>query len=164
MVELVLVLSILSVLTFVSIRYFSVTRFSATFQFEELRVALDYAHKRAIATGCHTQVDLSTNNSYRLLTVPDGAVPCDPASSFTAAVTRPTDGTSLYEGVFASGVTLTTNVDRIVFDGLGRIRLDDELAGISPLVLADVTVTIHQGGAPLRSMTASPLYGAFIEN
>lgn len=94
---------------------------------------LRYARKLAVATHCPVQVDF-TSTGYSVLQ----RASCD-SGSYTQAVTDPAEGTSGYSGSAPSGVAVTSTLDPLYFDALGRV-VDGTFAA------TDVTVGIGSLG------------------
>lgn len=113
--EVVLVLAILGILAaVVGPRFVGVSGFKSSLFFDDVRVALRYAQKLAVATGCNVQVTI-TASSYTLNQQPS----CSGAS-YTQAVTNPGNGSATYSGSAPAGTTVTSTLNPFRFDALGR--------------------------------------------
>lgn len=106
---------------------------------------LRYAHQLSTASGCPVQVDF-TSTSYTL-TQRSGCR----SGSFSQAVIDPTTNQSPYLVTAPSGVTITSTVDPLVFDTLGRTTTT---AGIV------ATATISVGGRALEAIGETGLVRA----
>ncbi len=116
MIELVVVLLLVGILGATAIpRFFTVSPFQQWGFNDELSSAIRYANKIAIATGCDTRV-VTTTNSYDLK---QRATSCS-SGSFTREVQIPGGGTSGYNGIAPSGITLSAV--SFYFDSNGRPR------------------------------------------
>jgi MSHA pilin protein MshC len=115
--ELVVVLVIVGTLAIVALpRFFDVGIYQQRGFYDELVSALRYAHKHAIATGCHVRVRI-TSTGYDLLRAP-GLAGCKGAlGALSAPVANPGGGS--FSGSAPSGVALSAT--DFFFDGQGRV-------------------------------------------
>jgi len=117
MVELIVVLSLIGILAGVAgPRFFGKGGFDSRFFRNDVLSALRYAEKLAVATGCEVRVSF-TADSYSV-NLQDGD-PCT-GSSFTTAVIHPGTGASGYSNTAPAGVSVSSDVSPLTFDGLGR--------------------------------------------
>ena len=115
--ELVVVLALIGIIAGIAgPRFFGVSEFDERFFHDEVRNAVAYARKLAIASGCEVQVALNAGG-YELRQ----RQTCD-AGPFTAPVFHPASGALGYSGTPPPGVPLASTVTPLVFDGLGRAR------------------------------------------
>jgi MSHA pilin protein MshC len=115
--ELVLILVLLGGLAAVSApRFFSSSGFDERVFYEEVRSAVRYAGKLAVATGCDVQFSIS-GDSFSLAQ----QASCS-SGGWTQAVTHPATGAAGYSSQAPSGVSLGSGVNPIVFDALGRAK------------------------------------------
>jgi MSHA pilin protein MshC len=136
--ELVIVIAMLGILASVGVvRYFDTTSFQEDFFVEDVRGALGWARKLAVASGCEVQVTIG-GGGYELRQRPG----CT-GGGFSVPVSHPTTGTPGYASSAPTGVSLSSNVSPIVFDGLGRARNSGG---------AVVDVTISVGGRTLNTV------------
>ncbi|MCW8906214.1 MAG: prepilin-type N-terminal cleavage/methylation domain-containing protein [Sedimenticola sp.] len=130
LVELVVVLLVAGVLLAVGMpRFFDQLTFQEWGFSDELGGALRYAQKLAVASGCDTQVAISTGG-YQL----NQRASCD-SGAFTTPVRLPGSDASGYAGNAPGGVTLTPV--SLYFDSLGRPR-----ASASGALLGNTTVSV----------------------
>lgn len=143
LVELVVVLLVAGVLLAVGMpRFFNQLTFQEWGFSDELGGALRYAQKLAVASGCDTQVAISSSG-YQL----NQRASCD-SGAFTTLVRLPGGDASGYAGSAPGGITLTSV--SLYFDSLGRPR---DSAGGS--LLASST-TLNVGS---RTLTVEPQTG-----
>jgi MSHA pilin protein MshC len=115
--ELVTVIALLAILAaVVGPRFFGTDSFHERFALDSVRAALGYAQKLAVASGCEVQVSFA-RGGYELRRR-EGCT----SGGFTAPVRHPGTGASGYAETPSAGVSLTTSVDPLVFDALGRAR------------------------------------------
>ena len=116
LVELVVTLIIVGLLAAVAVpRFFDLQPFAARGFSDEVRAALRYAHKYAIATGCSVQVTI-VPNQYALLR-PAVAGNCSAAGPFGPPVLNPAGGN--FSGTAPAGVVLGGPAT-VVFNALGQ--------------------------------------------
>lgn len=128
--ELMLVLVFVAVLAAVGgPRLFSASAFRADVYRDEVRAALAHAQKRAVASGCEVQIAIDASG-YALSQRSGCTGPV-----FDLDVPHPAGGGGAYAGPAPDGVFLTSTVNPIVFDALGRAH---DAGG----TIADATVTV----------------------
>jgi MSHA pilin protein MshC len=114
-VELVLVIAIIGLLAAVAgPRFISIGSMKADLFQSEVLAALRYAQRLAVATGCGVQVQL-TASSYTL-TQQTGCA----GTSWTQAVVDPSTNGPSYVRTAPAGVVLSSSVNPLRFDPLGR--------------------------------------------
>jgi MSHA pilin protein MshC len=114
-VELVIALAIVAFLAAVAApRFLSMSEMNADLYRSEVLAALRYAQRLAVASGCGVQVQL-TASSYTLTqqTGCAGAV-------WSQAVVDPSTNAAAYARTAPGGVTLSSTVNPLRFDALGR--------------------------------------------
>lgn len=117
LVELVLVFVLVGVLSASALpRFFNTSNFSGRFFYDEAMSAVRYAHKLAVASGCHTQIAVTSTT----LTVTQ-RLNCT-TGGFTQPVVDPVAKTSGFTITAPNNITLTTSDLPIYFDTLGRAR------------------------------------------
>ena len=132
MVELIVVMVLIGTIGVVlGPRFFGQTGFNERFFRNDALSAIRYAQKLAVATGCQVRVSF-TANSYSLK-LQDGT-PCA-GSSFTTDVIHPGSGDSSFSNTAPNGVTVSSDVSPLTFDGLGR-------ALNSSGTVTDATITV----------------------
>ena len=110
-------------------RFFGTLEFRERFFADDVRAALSYAQKLAVASGCEVQVTINaTGYELRQRSGCTGG-------GFTQDVTHPGTGAASYGGTRPPSVTLSSSESPILFDALGRAR--DALGAIT-----DVTVLV----------------------
>jgi MSHA pilin protein MshC len=130
LVEIVVVLAVLAIVAAVAApRFFSRTGFQERFYFEEVRSALGHARALAIASGCEVEVALASTG----FTLRQRAS-CT-TGAFSQAVANPATGATPYSAAPPAGVALSSTLDPVIFDALGRARS-------SGGVVTNVTVTV----------------------
>jgi len=130
LVEIVVVLAMLAILAAVAApRFFNQSGFQERFYSEDVRSALGHARALAIATGCEVQVTLASTG-YALRQ----RASCT-TGAFTQGVANPATGVAPYGAAPPTGVALSSTLDPVVFDALGRARS-------SGGVTSNVTVTV----------------------
>jgi MSHA pilin protein MshC len=128
--EIVVVLAVLAILAAVAApRFFSRPGFTERFYFEDVRSALGHARALAIASGCEVEVQLGAAG-YELRQRASCA-----SGAFTQAVANPTTGAPPYAAAPPSGIALSSSLNPVIFDALGRAR---SAGG----VVTDVTVMV----------------------
>jgi MSHA pilin protein MshC len=138
LIELVLAVALVGLLAAVAgpRQFFSATDTTRADLFsQELLSALRYAQKLAVATGCNVQVSL-TATSYALTQQPGCA-----GAVYTLPVRDPGTGATAYANGAPSGVTISSTVNPIRFDALGRARdgagaVSDAAIGVGARTLA----------------------------
>ncbi len=136
LVELVVVMTLLGVLASVGApRFFASRAYEADFYYQDVASALRFTQRLAVATGCPVELRF-TGSDYALAQRES----CQ-TGAFNQSVTDPSSGATGYSGQAPAGTTITSSVNPIVFDALGR-ALDPAL------VVSDVDLTI--GGRGLR--------------
>jgi len=114
-VELVVTLVVVAVLAVVAApRFLSVSEMNADLFRTELLSALRYAQRLSVATGCGVQVQLA--GSTYTLTQQTGCA----GSTWTQAVVDPSTNGASYARTAPNGVALTSTVNPLRFDALGR--------------------------------------------
>jgi MSHA pilin protein MshC len=114
-VELIVVLVLISILSYVALpRFFDQLTFQEWGFTDELTAALRYSHKLAIATGCDTRASV-TASGYQL----NQRASCK-TGNFTQAVLFPGGDGSGYSGSPPSGISLSAA--DFYFDSQGRPR------------------------------------------
>lgn len=131
LVELVAVIGVLAILGVVAApRFFEGGAETRRDLFRsELLAGLRYAQKLAVATGCPTQVGIAAS-SYAITQLAGCA-----GSSYTLAVVDPSTGEAGYLRPAPAGVALSSTINPIRFDALGR-ALDSAGA------VSDATVSV----------------------
>lgn len=115
--ELVVVLVIVGTLAIVALpRFFDVGIYQQRGFYDELVSALRYAHKHAMATGCHVRVRI-TAAGYDLLRAPNLAGCKGALGTLSAPVASPQGGP--FSGSAPAGVGLSAA--DFFFDGQGRV-------------------------------------------
>jgi MSHA pilin protein MshC len=128
--EIVVVLAVLAILAAVAApRFFSRTGFTERFYFEDVRSALGHARALAISSGCEVEVQLGAAG-YQLRQ----RASCT-SGAFTQAVANPATGAAPYSAAPPSGVALSSTLNPVIFDALGRARS-------SGGTVTNVTVTV----------------------
>lgn len=121
LVELVVVLSILSVLAAIAVpRFFDNQVFEERGYLEELVAALKFAQKLSVATGCPVRVSLDAAG-YDIRQQQPQAGRCDPADASWSTPVVLADGQTL-AGTTPAGVSVSPNTV-FVFDALGGTDL-----------------------------------------
>ncbi len=139
--ELVVLISIIGILSVTAApRFLDATSKDTRFHHRETLGALRYARKLAVASHCPVQFDF-TSSGYVLLQ----RASCD-SGAWSQAVFDPASGASGYTGDRPSGVTVSSTLDPVYFDELGRVVN----AGDVP---TDVTVSI--GGLSISALGES---------
>ncbi len=130
--ELIVVIVLLGTISVVAgPRLFGKAGFDQRFFRNDTLSAVRYAQKLAVATGCQVRVSFSAN-SYSLK-LQDG-VPCA-GTSFTMDVVHPGSGDSSFSNTAPGGVSVSSDVSPLTFDGLGR-------AMNSSGTVTDATITV----------------------
>ena len=120
-------------------RLFSMDEIQERFFADEVRSALAHGQKRAVSTGCEVQMTIDgTGYALRQRLNCTGA--------FTQDVPHPAGTAASYSGTPPAGVPLTSTVNPIVFDALGRARdgggnIVDVSVGVGPIVITTVGET-----------------------
>jgi MSHA pilin protein MshC len=115
LVELVVVLAIAAILAVVAApRFLSISEMNADLYRSEVLAALRYAQRAAVATGCGVQVTF-TATSYTLQ-AQNGCA----GGTYTTAVVDPSTNGATYSRTAPSNVTLSSTVNPLRFDALGR--------------------------------------------
>ena len=141
-VELVVTMVIAGALATTALpRFVRIQDFHERFFFDDVTAGLRYAQKLAISTGCPVQVDF-TATGYGVTQ----RTACT-TGAYTQPVHHPSSGAPGYVETAPDGVTVTSSVDPVFFDALGR-ALD---VGGSP---TDATV-----GVGTRSITVVGITG-----
>ncbi|MDY6943104.1 MAG: prepilin-type N-terminal cleavage/methylation domain-containing protein [Pseudomonadota bacterium] len=119
LVELIMVLVLTGILAAVAIPRFADSRaFDQRGFFEELAGAARFAQKRALATACPVQLQITTTG-YSLSEPPGFCA----AGTYTQAVPHPT-GSSGFSGTAPAGVTISgTTPITVLFDAQGRTNM-----------------------------------------
>ncbi len=105
----------MGILTAIAVpRFFSAGDFEGRFFADELVSTLRYGQKVAIASGCPVQVDFDAGQV--TLTQRTSCT----SGSYTLPLTDPETGQSGYTRSAPSGVSVSSTVDPLVFDALGR--------------------------------------------
>jgi MSHA pilin protein MshC len=113
--EVVLVLAILAILAALSApRFFDAQGFRARLFVDDVRAALRYGQKLAVASGCAVQVTVAPGG-YTLTQQPGCA-----GAVYSQDVSHPGTGGPAYTGTAPSGVALASSVNPFRFDALGR--------------------------------------------
>ncbi len=113
--EMVLLISIIGILSVSAApRFLDATSKDARFFHRETLAALRYARKLAVASHCPVEFDF-TSSGYALMQ----RASCD-SGTWTQVVFDPASGSSGYTGDTPSGITVTSSLDPIYFDTLGR--------------------------------------------
>lgn len=114
-VELVVTLVIAGALAATALpRFIRIGDFQERFFHDDVTAGLRYAHKLALVTGCPVQIDF-TATSYAVTQ----RVSCT-TGAWTRPVHHPSTGLVGYTETAPGGITLTSTVDPLVFDALGR--------------------------------------------
>ncbi len=139
LVELVVVLLLVGVLMAVGMpRFFNQLTFLEWGFSDELGEALRFGQKLAIATGCDTQVSISSTG-YQL----NQRASCN-SGAFTTAVRLPGSDSAGYSGTAPSGVTLSATA--LYFDTLGRPRnsaTNTLLTTATPITIGSRNITVE---------------------
>jgi MSHA pilin protein MshC len=146
LVELIIIIIILGILSAVALpRFFRPADFEARFAVDHLKVAMQYAQKRAVNGGCQTQFELSTTGSETGYTLNSDTI-CDNsgASSFTTPIKHPTDGGDFIV-TLPSEVTITSPPTTITLRFMTNGTVKDA-AGI--LIVDPLSIQIQQGSIP----------------
>jgi MSHA pilin protein MshC len=115
LVELVITILLVGILAAVGgSRFMVIGDFNERFFLDETLGAIRYAQKLAVVTGCTTQVDFSASG----FSVEQRAS-CA-SGSFTQSVPHPGNGSPTYTGVAPNGISVSSDVDPLAFDALGR--------------------------------------------
>lgn len=139
--EMVLLISIIGIVGATAApRFLDSTSKDARFHHRETLAALRYARKLAVASHCPVQFDF-TSGGYVLLQ----RASCD-SGAYTQAVFDPASGAAGYTGTTPAGVSVSSSLDPIYFDRLGRV-VDGSDAP------TDVNVTI--GGIAISALGES---------
>lgn len=142
LVELIIVIIILGFLSATALpRFFRPADFEARFVVDHLKVAMQYAQKRAVNGGCQTQFELSTTGSETGYTLNSDAI-CDISgtSSFTTPINHPTDGGD-FTVTLPSEVTITSPATPITLRFMTNGTVKDA-AGI--LIVDPLSIEIQQ--------------------
>jgi len=149
LVELIIIIIILGILSAAALpRFFRPADFEARFVVDDLKLALQYAQKRAVNGGCQTEFRL-TATGFSLWS--DSACDGTPAS-FLTAVNHPSDG-GPFAVTFPSGVTLNAPAPPLTlrFTTFGTITNSADALIAAPLTLqiqqADVVRNIIVHGS-----------------
>jgi len=146
LVEAVILISIIGIVgVSAAPRFLSISDMDGVRAHRQALNDLRYAHQLSTASGCPVQVDFTTTNY--TLTQRSGCR----SGSFTQAVIDPTTNQSPYLVTAPSGVTITSTVDPLVFDTLGRTTTT---AGVV------VTATLSVGGRALEAIGETGLVRA----
>ena len=131
LVELALGIAIIGVLAAVGApRFFSRTSFHEAFFAQDVVSALRYAQKQAVASGCDVQISFTPPGGYALAQRQG----CR-AGPFSQPVANPGTGQASYSKQAPPGTALTSSVDPIIFDALGRAR-------DAGLAVSDATIAV----------------------
>ncbi|MEW5972927.1 MAG: GspH/FimT family pseudopilin [Pseudomonadota bacterium] len=133
LMELLMVMVLLGILAIVAIPRLNDTAFSEYGYFEETRSALRYARQAAIAGNAH--VTASFNASGFSICMGD-ACPGDGYLT-NPAKGLPWNGLAAGQGRAPTGVSITTSLGSVTFDGLGRPSV------FGTLVIGPYTLTIE---------------------
>ncbi len=140
MVELLVVIALLATLSAIAFaRPFKHIEFEKRLFLEEVRAALGYAQKLAVATGCAVQVDFTLGAAGTVtLTQPTavgGTCPVVPAG-FTQPVPHPA-GSGPYVLNLPEKLVLTVSNDPLRFDARGRVL--DNMGNVLAATTIDLT-------------------------
>ena len=146
LVELIIIIIILGILSAVALpRFFRPADFEARFAVDHLKIAMQYAQKRAVNGGCQTQFELSTTGSETVYTLNSDTI-CDNSgtSSFSTPIKHPTDGGDFIV-TLPSEVTITSPPTTITLRFMTNGTVKDA-AGI--LIVDPLSIQIQQGSIP----------------
>jgi MSHA pilin protein MshC len=137
LVEAVVLLSIIGIIAAVAApRFLSLPDMDAAQAYRQALSDLRYAQRMAAHSGCPVQVDFEAGSySLRQRTA------CR-TGAFTLDMADPVASGGPFSVTLPSGVTITSSVDPLIFDPLGR-------ATTSAGVVSDATVSV--GGRPLEA-------------
>ena len=149
LVELIIIIIIIGILSAVALpRFFRPADFEARFAVDHLKIAMQYAQKRAVNGGCQTEFRLTaTGFSLWSDSVCNGATPV-----YSNAINHPSDG-GAFSVTFPTGVTLKTPVPPLTlrFTTFGTITNSADALIAAPLTLqiqqADVVRNIIVHGS-----------------
>lgn len=129
MIELVLILVIIGILSAYAIpRFFNPTAFNERFYYDSVKSLLRSAQKMSIASGCHTQVNATTNNIHAT----------QRASCTTGGFTI-----SIQAITVSDDIALTTNNFPIYFNSLGQaINSTNDVVTDGSININSRTITI----------------------
>lgn len=137
-IELVVVIAVVGILVSIAApRFLEMGGFSADRAHREALSNLRFAQRRAMNTGCPVQVDF-TATGYTL----SQRTGCR-SGAWTQPIVDPVSNTAPFAIALPDGVALTSSVDPIVFDAVGRLTTS---AGVA----TDATITI--GGRSLAGI------------
>lgn len=140
LIELVMVMVLIGILAIVVLPRLDNSAFSEYGYAEETLSALRYARQTAIAGNAHITVQLSSD-AFRICR--GDACPGDGYLSNPAAG-LPWDGTALKRGKAPEGVSITTPLASVTFDGLGRPSASGRLEiGSHALTIEPETGYVH---------------------
>jgi len=150
-VELAVVLILVGVLSGTTmVRFFSSTKFKEDFYLEETAAALRYAQMLAVGSGCDVQVDFNPAlNQDIVLKQKAGCT-----GGALVDIVHPGTTAAQYVVDLPARITVTSDMDPILFDGSGSIV--DGNSG-----LTTVSVKINVDALPTRTLTASSEIGIF---
>lgn len=128
--ETVLLISIIGIMAVTAApRFMDVGGTDSRIFHRETLAALRYARKLAVASHCSVQFDF-TSNGFGVLQ--RGS--CD-SGTYTRAVFHPTTGAAGYTDTGPAGTSLTSSLDPLYFDALGRVVNSSGVA-------TDVTISV----------------------
>jgi MSHA pilin protein MshC len=137
LVELAVVLAVLGLLAgIVGPRLFRAGEFKARLFADETRAAVRFAQRLAVASGCNVQVTF-TASSYEL----HQQTGCSGAS-YVQAVTHPGTGATSYLGTAPPGATVSSSVNPLRFDALGRATNASGTVSSASITVADQTIAV----------------------
>ncbi len=139
--EIVVLISIIGILSVTAApRFLDTTATDARLHHRETLSALRYARKLAVASHCPVQFDF-TGSGYTLMQ----RASCS-SGTWTQNVFDPASGASSYAGVTPDGVNVTSSIDPMYFDTLGRVVNGSDTA-------TDVAVSV--GGIAITALGES---------
>lgn len=139
--ETVLLISIIGILSVTAApRFMDLAATDARIFHRETLAALRYARKLAVASHCPVEFDF-TSSGFGVLQ----RLSCT-SGAYSQAVFDPTSGAPGYSETAQNGVTLTSSLDPLYFDALGRVVDGSNVA-------TDVTVSV--GGLGINALGES---------
>lgn len=142
LVELITVIIILGIVSAVALpRFFRPADFEARFVVDHLKIAMQYAQKRAVNGGCKTQFELSTTGSVTRYTLKsDANCGISAIPDYSSAIKHPTDGGD-FTVTFPSEVTITSPATPITL----RFMTNGTVEGAAGILIVDpLSIEIQQ--------------------
>lgn len=139
LIELVMVIIILGILSAVAIpKFFNTSDFESRFAVDDLIIAMRYAQKSAVNSGCSTQLTL-TNTSYLLWTDTN----CSNAGAvlYTTGLLHPSEG-SQFTLNFPSAVSITNPATPLLM----QFQSDGTIQQAGLPISTTLTIQINQSG------------------